>query len=170
MKPFLRLLAAASVLSLGIPAIPASAQQPIRIGIPTAIQLQVGRDTQNAAKLDPTQAGKAYYNLGAILINSGQNDAAKEAFKTAIDKDPSYADAYYQNGVSMLAGMTVAKDGKVTFPPGNKEAFEKYLELKPQGANAAEARDFITQMGGTIQTEYKNPSAKDKKPAPAKKK
>lgn len=127
-------------------------------------------ELENAAKLDPTQAGKAYYNLGAILINSGQNDAAKEAFKTAIDKDPSYADAYYQYGVSMLSGMTVAKDGKVTFPPGNKEAFEKYLELKPQGANAAEARDFITQMGGTIQTEYKNPNAKDKKPAPAKKK
>src|ERR1700682_58278 len=51
MKPFLRRFAAASVLSLGISATPASAQQPIRIGIPTAIQLQVRRDPQNAAKL-----------------------------------------------------------------------------------------------------------------------
>ena len=129
-------------------------------------------ELENAAKLDPTQAGKAFYNLGAILINSGQNDAAKEAFKTAIDKDPAYADAYYQYGVTMLSGMTVDKAGKVTFPPGNKEAFEKYLELKPQGVYAAQAQDFIKQMGGTIQTEYKNPNAKDtKKPAaPAKKK
>src|SRR5258706_13445542 len=52
MRPFLSLLAAASVVSLGIAIAPASAQQdPIRIGIPTAIQLQVGRDTQNAAKM-----------------------------------------------------------------------------------------------------------------------
>ena len=51
MQPFLKLLAAASVLSVGISIAPASAQQPIRIGIPTAIQLQVGRDTQNAAKM-----------------------------------------------------------------------------------------------------------------------
>ena len=51
MQPFLKLLAAASVLSAGISIAPASAQQPIRIGIPTAIQLEVGRDTQNAAKM-----------------------------------------------------------------------------------------------------------------------
>ena len=51
MKPLLKLLAAASVLGLGISTTPVSAQQPIRIGVPTAIQLQVGRDTQNAAKL-----------------------------------------------------------------------------------------------------------------------
>jgi len=54
MRPFLSLLATASVVSLGalISSAPSSAQQdPIRIGIPTAIQLQVGRDTQNAAKM-----------------------------------------------------------------------------------------------------------------------
>ena len=51
MKPLLKLLAAASVVGLGIATTPVSAQQPIRIGVPTAIQLQVGRDTQNAAKL-----------------------------------------------------------------------------------------------------------------------
>ncbi len=54
MNSFLRLLAAASIVSAGtvIAGAPASAQQaPIKIGIPTSIQLQVGRDTQNAAKL-----------------------------------------------------------------------------------------------------------------------
>ena len=40
-------------------------------------------ELEKAATLDPTQAGKAYYNLGAILINSGQNEAASDAFKQA---------------------------------------------------------------------------------------
>ena len=50
MKPLLKLLAAASVVGLGIATTPVSAQQPIRIGVPTAMQLQVGRDTQDAAQ------------------------------------------------------------------------------------------------------------------------
>jgi branched-chain amino acid transport system substrate-binding protein len=54
MDSFLRPLAAASMIFAGALAstAPASAQQaPIKIGVPTSIQLQVGRDTQNAAKL-----------------------------------------------------------------------------------------------------------------------
>ena len=54
MRPFLSLLATASVLSLGALTLsaPSSAQQgPIRIGVPTAMQLQVGRDTQDAIKM-----------------------------------------------------------------------------------------------------------------------
>ena len=45
-------LAAASLIALGTSYTSATAQQaPIKIGIPTSIQLQVGRDTQNAAKM-----------------------------------------------------------------------------------------------------------------------
>ncbi len=54
MKSFLSVLATASILSAGalLSANTATAQQgPIKIGIPTSIQLQVGRDTQNAAKM-----------------------------------------------------------------------------------------------------------------------
>lgn len=127
-------------------------------------------ELEMAAKLDPAQGGKAYFNLGAILINSGQNEAAQAAFKTAIEKDPTYADAYYQYGVTLLASMKVSADGKITYADGNKEAFEKYLELKPQGANAAAAQDFIKQMGGTVQTEYRNPNAKDNSKKPTSKK
>ena len=125
-------------------------------------------ELEKAATLDPTQAGKAYYNLGAILINSGQNEAASDAFKLALEKDPTYADAYYQYGVTLMAKMQVAADGKVTYAPGTREAFEKYLEMKPTGANAEAAKGFVTAMGGTISTTYVNPNAPKK--APAKKK
>ena len=123
-------------------------------------------ELEKAAQLDPSQAGKAYYNLGAIYINSGQTDAAGDAFKKAMELDPNYADAYYQYGVVLLAKMQVASDGKVTYAPGTQEAFQKYLELKPNGPYADAAKGFIAQMGGTIQTTYSNPDAKK----PAKKK
>jgi tetratricopeptide (TPR) repeat protein len=35
-------------------------------------------ELQKAAQLDPPSAGKYYYNLGALLVNSGQNDPAGE--------------------------------------------------------------------------------------------
>lgn len=126
-------------------------------------------ELEKAAQLDPAQAGKAYYNLGAILINSGQTDAAVDAFKKAIELDPNYADAYYQYGIVLMAKMQVAADGKITYAPGTKEAFQKYLELKPTGANASTATEFLKQMGETVQTNYVNPNA-PKKPAATKKK
>ena len=61
-----------------------------------------------AAELDPPGAGKYYYNLGALLVNGGQNDAALDYFKKAIDADPEYADAQYQYGVTMSAKATTA--------------------------------------------------------------
>ena len=53
MKPFLSLLATASIVGAGtlLGPVPASAQQTIKIGVPTSVQLQVGRDTQNAIKM-----------------------------------------------------------------------------------------------------------------------
>lgn len=54
MKSFLSALATASILSAGalLSTNPATAQQgPIKIGVPTSVQLQVGRDTQNAIKM-----------------------------------------------------------------------------------------------------------------------
>jgi tetratricopeptide (TPR) repeat protein len=119
-------------------------------------------ELEKAAQLDPTQAGKAYYNLGAIYINSGQTDAAGDAFKKSMELDPNYADAYYQYGVVLMAKMQVAPDGKVTYAPGTQEAFQKYLDLKPDGPNADAAKGFIASMGGTIQTNYVNPNAAKK--------
>ena len=77
-----------------------------------------------AAQLDPTNAGRYFYNLGAVLVNTGQNDAAGEAFKKAIDMDPNYADAQYQYGMYLLGKAQVTPDGKVIPAAGTKEALE----------------------------------------------
>jgi tetratricopeptide (TPR) repeat protein len=113
-----------------------------------------------AIQLDPTGAGKYYYNMGALLVNSGQNDAAGEDFKKCLAADPTYADCDYQWGVTLAAQAGVdAKTGKITPAPGTIEALQKYLDLKPDGPHAAEAKDLITQLGGTLSTTFVNPNA-----------
>jgi len=113
-----------------------------------------------AATLDPPNAGRYYYNLGALLVNSGANEPAGDAFKKAIAADPNYADAQYQYGVYLLSKATIAGDGKVTPVPGTADAFQKYLELKPDGPFADSAKSMLATLGETVNTQYKNPAAK----------
>jgi len=113
----------------------------------------------HAAELDPPGAGKYYYNLGALLVNSGQNDAAVATFKKAVDADPAYADAQYQYGVALAAKATTDPTGKIIAPPGAVEALQKYLDLKPDGVNAQSAKEMIAALGGTVSTTFQNPNA-----------
>ncbi len=114
---------------------------------------------EKAAQLDPAGAGKYYYNMGALLVNHAQNDAAVEEFKKAIAADPNYADAQYQYGVALAGKATTDPSGKIIAPPGTIEALQKYLELKPDGSYAQSAKELIAQLGSSVDTTYKNPSA-----------
>ena len=120
-------------------------------------------ELENAAKLDPPQAGKYFYNLGALEVNAGQSDAAGEAFKKAIQAAPPYADAFYQYGVLLVAQAKIAADGKITPVDGTVEAFQKYLELAPNGQWAQPSKDMLTTLGSSISTSYQNPNAPKKK-------
>ena len=117
-----------------------------------------------AAQLDPPGAGKYYYNLGALLVNSGQGDAAAEQFKRAIDADPTYADAQYQYGLTLAGKSTTDAAGKIIAPPGTIEALQKYIELKADGPYAASAKEMIAQLGATVQTSFSDPTAKKADP------
>jgi tetratricopeptide (TPR) repeat protein len=114
---------------------------------------------EKAATLDPPGAGRYYYNLGAVLVNTAQNDAAGVAFKKAIDADPNYADAQYQYGIFLTSQAKTDASGKVSAVPGTIEAFQKYLDLKPDGPFADSAKGMITMLGGTVQTTFQNPTA-----------
>ena len=121
-----------------------------------------------AAQLDPAQAGKYYYNMGAVLVNTGQTEPAGEAFKKAIEADPNYADAYLQYGITLMGKATVGADGKMTPVPGTVEAFQKYLELAPNGSQADTAKAMLQSIGGSVETEFSKPG--QKKATPTKKK
>jgi tetratricopeptide (TPR) repeat protein len=120
-----------------------------------------------AAQIDPPGAGKYYYNLGAILTNTGQTDAAFDFFQKAIDADPNYADAYYQRGVCLAAKAKSDESGKITPAPGTVEAFQKCLSFGDKCTHAQEAKDLISQLTGSVETDFKDPNAK--KPATKKK-
>ncbi|MBI3207884.1 MAG: tetratricopeptide repeat protein [Candidatus Solibacter usitatus] len=123
-----------------------------------------------AADLDKPNAGRYFYNLGAVLVNTGQTEAACEAFKKGIEADPKYADAHYQLGNCLFARATTTNDGKVIPQPGTRESFEEYLKLKPDGPFAQNAKDMIGVLEATVATEFKNPNAPgQKKSAPKKK-
>jgi tetratricopeptide (TPR) repeat protein len=118
-------------------------------------------ELKKAADLDPTNGGKYYYNLGALLVNSGQTGPAADAFKKAIELTPTYADAYYQYGVSLVGQAKIdPATGKVTPVPGTVEAFQKYLELQPNGPWAEPSKQMLESMNASVQTNFTDPNAK----------
>jgi len=119
-------------------------------------------ELEKSAQLDPPNAGKYYYNMGAVMMNTGQMDAAGEAFKKAIATSPNYAPAWYQYGLFLLGKAQIAPDGKIQPPAGTKEAFDTFLKLEPTGANADQARGIIASFDQAIETNYASPNAKKK--------
>ena len=106
-----------------------------------------------AAQADPTNATQYYFNTGAVCTNAGRVDDAIAAFDKVIAADPNKADAYYWKGVNMIGKATLQGD-KMVAPPGTAEAFQKYLELQPSGANAEAAKQMLASIGASIETSY----------------
>jgi tetratricopeptide (TPR) repeat protein len=107
-----------------------------------------------AAAADPPNAAGYYYNEGAVLTNTGKVDEAIAAFDKSIQLDPKRADSYYWKGVDMIGKATTGKDGKMVAPSGTEEAFNKYLELQPDGKYAQASKDMLASIGASVQTSY----------------
>jgi tetratricopeptide (TPR) repeat protein len=117
-----------------------------------------------AAQVEPANAAMYYFNEGAVLTNQGKLDEAIAAFDKTIAADPTRADAYYWKGVNLL-GKATTKGDKMVAPPGTEEAFNKYLELAPDGKYAQPTKDMLASMGATVQTTYgKGKTAKSTTP------
>lgn len=116
-----------------------------------------------AAQLDPAMAPKAYFNMGANLVNGGQPDKAAEYFKKATDADPNYAEAWYQYGsLLMMQGKVDPKSGQQSYPPDTATALKKYVDLQPSGPHAQEAIAMLQALGEKVQTKITVPGAKKK--------
>jgi len=106
-----------------------------------------------AAQLDPTHSATYLFNEGAVLTNAGKVDDAIVAFDKVIAADPTKADAYYWKGVNLI-GKATLKGDKMVAPDGTAEAFQKYLELQPEGKLAQPAKDMLASIGASIETGY----------------
>ncbi|HKI13346.1 MAG TPA: carboxypeptidase regulatory-like domain-containing protein [Candidatus Acidoferrum sp.] len=107
-----------------------------------------------AAQLDPAHAGTYLFNEGAVLTNAGRVDDANAVWDKVIAADPTKAEAYYQKGLNLLIKETIGKDGKAIAPEGTAEAFQKYLELAPNGRFAQSAKDLLASIGATVETGF----------------
>ena len=117
-----------------------------------------------AVQNDPANAGAYYFNEGAVLTNTGKVDEAIAAFDKALQADPTRADAYYWKGIDLMGKATVKGD-KMVAPAGTAEAFNKYLELAPNGKYADPAKQMLASIGATVETSYgKGKTTPKKKP------
>ncbi len=109
---------------------------------------------KKAAELDPAHAAMYLYNEGAILTNAGRADEAIAVWDKVIAADPTKAAAYYQKGVNLIGKETIGKDGKTIAPEGTAEAFQKYLELDPNGPFADGAKAMLASIGAPVETGF----------------
>jgi tetratricopeptide (TPR) repeat protein len=110
-----------------------------------------------AAKAQPANAGMYYSNEAIVLAKSGGNpDAVAAAADKAIAADPSKPVPYYLKGQALIAKATVdPKTNKIVAPPGCEEAYEKYLQIDPNGPMAADAKNILAQIGSKQAKSYK---------------
>ncbi|HEX3438418.1 MAG TPA: carboxypeptidase-like regulatory domain-containing protein [Pseudacidobacterium sp.] len=111
-----------------------------------------------AAKINPSQAAMYYGNEAIIMSRANQPDATVAAADKAIAADPTKPVPYYLKGQALIGKATVdQKTGKIVAPPGTADAYQKYLELDPNGPFANEVKGVLQGMGETIKSSYKAP-------------
>jgi tetratricopeptide (TPR) repeat protein len=117
-----------------------------------------------AAKVNPTQAFFYYKNEAVIFFQANNADAQVAAANQALKTDPNNAGAavlYYLIGQGLVQKATMAPDPsnpkvqRIVLPPGCAEAYEKYLELAPNGPYAADAKGILEQAGQKVSSTYK---------------
>lgn len=113
---------------------------------------------QKSAELDPANAAQAWRNAGITFYNAGKMKEAVEPLKKATEADPKSAQAWYLLGAALVGSMEYKKVGdKMEFvvQPGTVEAYEKALELDPNGPYGAQAKqglEALEQLAPGVQT------------------
>ncbi|WP_158751281.1 carboxypeptidase regulatory-like domain-containing protein [Acidobacterium sp. S8] len=111
-----------------------------------------------AAKINPSQAAMYYGNEAIVMSRAGQTDGVIAAADKAIAADPNKPVPYYLKGQALISKATVdQKTGKIQAPPGTADAYQKYLELDPNGPFSNEVKGVLQGMGETIKSSYKAP-------------
>ena len=113
-----------------------------------------------AVALEPKSAGTYYYNEAAVMFNAHQDDAALAAADKAITADPNQPMPYYIKGQELLAKATVDSKGVIQPPPGCVDAYQKYLQLAPDGPQAGAVKEVLASLGQKVETRYKAPGRK----------
>jgi tetratricopeptide (TPR) repeat protein len=101
------------------------------------------------AELDPTNAATAWRNFGISLYNANRLGDAVEPFQKSAELDPKNPQTWYLLGASLVYKMTTKKVGdkeEVQFAPGTIEAYQKAVELDPNGVWGQQAKQGLEQL------------------------
>lgn len=102
-----------------------------------------------SAELDPTKAAMAWRNFGISLYNANRLGDAVEPLQKSAQLDPNNAQTWYLLGASLVYKMTVKKVGDKDVPefaPGTIEAYQKAIELDPNGTYGQQAKLGLEQL------------------------
>ena len=102
-----------------------------------------------SAELDPTKAATAWRNFGISLYNANRGADAIEPLQKSAELDPKSAQTWYLLGACLIYRMTVKKVGDKDVPefaPGTIEAYQKALELDPNGPFGKQAQEGLAQL------------------------
>lgn len=109
-----------------------------------------------AAKINPTKAGFYLKNEAVIFFQTNQPDAQVAAADKALAADPTQAVLYYVKGNGLVQKTTMDdKTHKLVAPPGCLEAYQKYLQMAPDGPYAAEVKGILAGFDQKIDNSYK---------------
>jgi tetratricopeptide (TPR) repeat protein len=104
---------------------------------------------QKAIELDPTNTAMYWRNFSVGLYNSNRIKESVEPLKKATEADPSSAQAWYLLGAALVYTMDYKQEGDKTIPiiqPGTIEAYQKAIQLDPQGPYGAQAKDGLAAL------------------------
>jgi len=116
---------------------------------------------KKSAELDPQNAAQAYRNGGITLYNAGKMKEAVEPLKKSTELDPKSAQAWYLLGAALVGSMDYKKVGdkmEVVVQPGTVEAYQKAVELDPNGPYGQQAKqglEALQQIAPGIDTKLK---------------
>lgn len=109
-----------------------------------------------AVKANPPKAPMYLRNEAVIFFQSNNGDAQVAAAQEAIKVNPNDAVLYYLIGQGLVQKATIdPKTQRIVLPPGCADAYQKYLELAPNGPYSADAKGILEQAGQKVSSTYK---------------
>ncbi|MGA7244182.1 MAG: carboxypeptidase regulatory-like domain-containing protein [Terracidiphilus sp.] len=109
-----------------------------------------------AVKADPTKASFYYKNEAVIYSQVGNTDAQAAAADKAIAANPNDPLPYYLKGQALITKATVdPKTQRIVLPEGCGEAYQKYLDLDPNGPYSTDVKGILQSAGQKISSSYK---------------
>ena len=116
---------------------------------------------EKSTSLDAARGASCWLNLGIVLYNKNHLPEAVPPLQKATSLNPKNPQAWYLLGASLVAMMTAKQEGEKIIPvlaPGTVEAYQKCIELDPNGTWGAQAKAGLEQlqaMGAGVDTKIK---------------